>query len=103
VARRKLSAREEQRAVDLYLALRSLTEVAAAMGVGRQTIRRVMQRRGEPVARRGKRQYRPRVTAAAHLYLLYDQRIPLQRLARWAGVSQQGLSAAVAQVRRGER
>jgi hypothetical protein len=43
------------------------------------------------------------VTAAAHLYLLYDQRIPLQRLARWAGVSQQGLSAAVAQVRRGER
>ena len=89
--------------MELYEALRSLTLVARRLGVARQTIRRVMDRQGMPVARRGHRHYRSRVTAAAHLYLLYEGQIPMSRLARWAGVSQQGLSAAVQQVRRGER
>jgi hypothetical protein len=98
-----LDERGEIRAVELYAATRSLTATAAALGVARQTVRRAIERQRCPVAPRGKRQLRRRVTAAAHLYLLYRDRLTAQRVADWGEVSVRGLLYAVRQVEEGIR
>lgn len=98
-----LSVRDEILAVNMYVATKSLTKVAEHFKVGRQTIRRVMQRRGVDVGGRGKRQFRPRVTAAAHLFFVYEDKIPVERLAKWADVSVRSLKIAIEQVKREER
>jgi len=98
-----LSDCDEILAVNMYEATKSLMKVAARFKVTRQTIRRVMERRGVDVGGRGKRQLRPRVTAAAHLFFVYEGTIPIKRLAKWANVSPDGLKIAIKQVERGER
>lgn len=98
-----LTEHQEIRAVRLYEATSSLERVAEHFGVARQTIRNMLARRGVAVGSRGKRQLRPRVTAAAHLFFVYEGTIPVERLAKWADVTPDGLKRAIKQVQKGER
>ncbi len=98
-----LTPQDEALAVQLYLSTGSLERVAEHFNVARQTIRRVMTRKGVEVGSRGNRQLRPRVTAAAHLFFIYEGSIPISRLAKWADVTYDGLKRAIKQVERGVR
>jgi len=98
-----LSPQEEALAVSLYVQTRSLEQVAQHFNVARRTIRRVMSQKNIVVGSRGKRQLRPRVTAAAHLFFVYEGAIPVNKLAKWADVTPNGLKRAIKQVERGER
>jgi hypothetical protein len=98
-----LTEQQESSAVQLYSSTGSLERVAEHFGVARQTIRRVLARKGVEVGGRGKRQLRPRVTSAAHLFFVYEGSIPVERLAKWADVTPDGLKRAIKQVQKGDR